>query len=91
MKTLIGIIENLKESEDLLVVDYNDIVSLILNDFDGFDEDGEEIEREYNKPELVEELFEVLDKFSTETSVGFYSTYVVNGVKFQVGYSSYDN
>ena len=47
---------------------------VILNDFGGFDADGLEIEREYNDPEMVDALFELLDQGEANDDVhsGFY-------------------
>ena len=60
-----------------------------LNDFDGFDDDWSEIDREYEDPDMVEALMEVLDQ-ANDSDGGFYETFFFDDCTLKLGYTSYD-
>lgn len=63
-------------------------VSLTFEDFEGFDDDWSEIMREYEEPDLVEELEELIEELGAEGD--FYEYLTVNGVEYSIGYASFD-
>lgn len=89
-ETLIAMLETLEKIGDVasLWVDDDGSVSVTFDDFDGFDEDWDELDRDYEAPELVNEVFALLD--SCDHDDDFYTTYMVEGHEVQVGYTSYD-
>ena len=63
-------------------------VGVTFEDFGGFDEEWEEIGRDYEMPELVDEVFDLLDQCEREGD--FYVTYFVEGHRVEVGFGSDD-
>ncbi len=55
------LVKELVECGDVTVVEFEGTVFLTFEDFEGFTEEYEEIEREYVKPELVGKFFEVFE------------------------------
>jgi len=60
-----------------------------LNDFEGFDEDWEEIMREYEDPEMVEALYELLDE-AEQDSDGWTCIYRFPDFSVELHYTSED-
>lgn len=63
-------------------------LDVTFEDFVGFDEEWDEIMRDYEKPELVDEVFDLLKQCPRKGD--FYVTYLVDGHQVEVGFSSYD-
>lgn len=63
---------------------------LTYNDFDGFDEHWNEIEREYDNEDAVDALEDWMNEHCTSKVGDFYVDYIFPGFTVQVGYSSYD-
>ena len=63
-------------------------LDVTFEDFGGFDEEWEEIGRLYEMPELVDEVFDLLDQCEREGD--FYVTYFVEGHRVEVGFGSDD-
>ena len=63
-------------------------LDVTFQDFEGFDEEWEEVMRDYEMPELVDEVFDLLDQCDHEGD--FYVTYLVDGHRVEVGFGSYD-
>lgn len=55
------LVKELVECGDVTVVEFEKAVFLTFEDFEGFTEEYEEVEREFVKPELVEKLLEVFE------------------------------
>lgn len=70
------------------VDDTDGSVSVTFEDFDGFDDDWSEIDREYEMPEVVDAVFALLEGCPSEGD--YYVTYLVDGRSVEVGFSSYD-
>lgn len=93
MKELFMILKNLREVED---VDYSysksyNTLFIVINDFNGFDDNWDEVDRNYNKPELVDELIKFINTNTTlmnEHSLDEH--YSFNGINIQLSYSSED-
>lgn len=60
-----------------------------MNDFDGFDADWCEVMREYEDEEMVDALFELLDR-AERTEGDMYRTYFFEDCDLTLGYASYD-
>ncbi len=70
-------------------VDFDEFdLDVTFEDFHGFDDDWNEIMRDYEMPELVDEVFDLLHQCDHEGD--FYVTYFVEGHRVEVGFGSYD-
>lgn len=64
--------------------------ALTLEDFDGFDEDWNEIEREYDNEEAVDALLDWLEANCIERNVNLYIYYTFPDFRLTLGYASFD-
>ena len=65
-------------------------IELTIDDFDGFDEDWNEIDREFVDEDLVDEVLEWLEKNADYVDRDFYHDYYFGEIVVEVGYSSFD-
>ena len=65
-------------------------ISLTIEDFDGFDENWSEIERDFVDENAVDEVLEWLEKNADLVEPDFYSQYHFGEIVVEVGYASYD-
>lgn len=70
--------------------EYNGVIEINFNDFEGFDEDWNEVLRDYDNPSMVSELLDFLSNNCKEVVNDFYTTYIFNDFQVVVGYASYD-
>ena len=85
---LMEMLHELESVGDVLLSEHSDgTMCVTFEDFDGFDEDWSEILRDYELPELVERVEDILDEFC---SGDFYTEGELEGHHFWVGYSSFD-
>lgn len=70
--------------------EYNGVIEIDFNDFCGFDEDWNEVLRDYDNPSMVSELLDFLSNNCKEVVNDFYTTYIFNDFQVIVGYASYD-
>lgn len=61
-----------------------------IDDFEGFDDDWDEIYRDFDDPEAVEHFLDVLEEESLSHEGHFYVVYHFDGFSVEIGYSSYD-
>ena len=71
-------------------VDRNGDLHVTFDDFEGFDADWEEVEREYDDAEAVDAFMEHLEAEASEASGDYYRYYQMDGFTVVVGYSSMD-
>lgn len=81
----------LTEAEDAFIeyTDNNGVIHILIDNFIGFDKNWEEIYRDYNRPDLVDMLFNLLDHAISKTK-GMYPVYTFEDFTVCVGYHSYD-
>jgi hypothetical protein len=84
---MMELLNELKNSGDILINHLNGEIHIDIYDFVGFDEGWNEEYREFSKPELVEYLEEVFEEFGDG---GFYDSMELEGQTFVLGYTSYD-
>lgn len=65
-------------------------LDVTLEDFEGFDEDWSEIDREYDNPEAVERFEEMLETECLSQEGDFYVVYHFEGFDVRLGYASFD-
>lgn len=71
-------------------VKQNGDISVTFEDFEGFDDDWDEIEREYDDAEAVKNFQTLLAEESNSIDDNYYTTYHFDGFSVKVGYASYD-
>ena len=80
-----------KATKDL-IIDINEEgneIEVIVNDFEGFDENWSEIYRDYDA-ELISEIFNELDKNCNSKEDDFYINYNFDNFTVCVGFASFD-
>ena len=77
---LMTMVNALVEVEDVYFREYNNILYITVNDFEGFGEHYEEIDREFVNEELVEELVEFIEN----------ANYTIENYTIELNYSSED-
>ena len=82
-------VEALEEDASYWVDSKGDL-HITFDDFEGFDENWDEVEREYDNPEAVEAFMERLEAEAREAYEDYYDYYVMDGFTIKVGYSSFD-
>lgn len=69
---------------------YEDVIHLTIDDFEGFDGDWNEIEREYEDETAVEAVLAWLAENADEVTEDFYCDYHFGNIIVRVGYTSFD-
>ena len=85
------ILNKVKELEsDIITFDYEDSISLTIDDCEGFDEDWNVIDRQLDNPNGVDRLLEFLTNTCKSVVSDFYTTFHYDNFDVIVGYSSFD-
>lgn len=61
-----------------------------VDDFEGFDDDWSEVERDFDDPEAVESFLDMLEEESLSHEGDFYVVYHFEGFDVELGYTSFD-
>lgn len=69
---------------------YDDKLEITLNDFEGFDDDWEEVMREFDNPEAVDAMIEWLRVNANKVIDDFYTEFHFDNFVVEVGYASFD-
>ena len=77
---LMTMVKALVEVEDVYYREYENTLYITVNDFEGFGEHYEEIDREFVNEELVEELVEFIEN----------ANYTIENYTIELNYSSED-
>ena len=77
---LMAMVNALVEVEDVYFREYENTLYITVNDFEGFGEHYEEIDREFVNEELVEELVEFIEN----------ANYTIDNYTIELNYSSED-
>ena len=77
---LMAMVNALVEVEDVYFREYNNTLYITVNNFEGFGEHYEEIDREFVNEELVEELVEFIEN----------ANYTIENYTIELNYSSED-
>lgn len=84
---LMELLNNANADVDFEFTEEN-FLDVTINDFEGFDEEWNEISREYVNAQAVENVLDFLNQFNCEGD--FYRVYQVDELLVQVGYTSFD-
>lgn len=87
LEVLVNMLKELGEDVSYMMV--REELHVTIEDFDGFDEDWSEIDREYDE-EAVEGFVEWLEAQAQEIDGDYYKYYYLEGVVVCVGYASYN-
>jgi hypothetical protein len=74
---------------DVSVIADDDVIYVDVNDFTGFDADGNECMRAYDR-EAVRDLRDALARGAVSVTGDFYYHYQFDGFEVILGYASYD-
>ena len=88
-ETIFTILTRLETTRDAYFKVEGTRFEITLCDFDGFDANWCEVMREYEDAEMVDALFEVLDR-ADSVDDEFYTTYYFADCSATVGFTSYD-
>ena len=69
---------------------FDNHIDLTINDFEGFDEDWSEVEREFVNKDTVDEVLEWIEKNADYANGNFYRYYHFGDIIVEVGYTSFD-
>lgn len=75
--------------DNISVFEWNDSIDVTICDFNGFDENWEEIMIEYDD-KAVKKMRDKLAEIANEVQDDFYTRYVFDGFYVEIGYASYD-
>lgn len=77
--------------EDVYVWERQDgTIEVTINDFDGFDDDWNEIDRELENDEAITEFIHTLAETCNHMVNELYQTYYFDGFAVNVGWASFD-
>ena len=85
---MVAEIEALGDDVDMFEID--EVLHVTFEDFEGFDDEWEEIFRDYDDEEAVDAFLEMLERECVSHEGDFYVTYHFEGFDVQIGYASYD-
>lgn len=76
---------------DASLYEYSDgMLDVTLQDFEGFDDDWSEVDREFDDEEAVDAFLEMLEAECLSHEGDFYVIYHFEGFDVQLGYASFD-
>ena len=90
MEQIIEKLETIKTDAYYYVDDDDNEIRLTIDDFEGFDEDWSEVERELENHKAVEEVLEWLEENADEVEGYYYEYYHFGEITVCVGYASFD-
>ena len=65
-------------------------LSVTIEDFEGFDDDWSEVERDFDDAQAVEDFTDMLEEEALSQEGDFYTLYHFEGFDVELGYASFD-
>ena len=90
MKELLKMLEESKNLGDVDYYTYENELNIDFNDFDGFDNEWNEVEREYTNENLVNKILNYIETNATLIKDSLYQTYQLDDKTIVIGYTSFD-
>lgn len=90
MKKLLKMLEESKNLGDVDYYTYENELNIDFNDFDGFDDEWNEVEREYTNENLVNKILNYIETNATLIKDSLYQTYQLDDKTIVIGYTSFD-
>lgn len=75
---------------DVTYFESKNVIYVTINDFDGFDENWNELDRDYDNEEAVNTFLEMLDRECVSHKGDFSEIYNFEGFAVQVDYASWE-
>lgn len=88
MEMIIAKLDTIANDSDYFV--NGNFIDLTIDDFEGFDDDWDEVERELVDEEAVMEVLDWLKENADRTEGDYYHDYYFGDIVVTVGYSSFD-
>lgn len=92
--TILEMMTALEASGDLTVwarpTDEGTAYDVTVEDFEGFDDDWNEVDREIVQEDLLDDFLEALNEQALRMEGDFYYYYYFDGYRINLGYASYD-
>lgn len=76
--------------DDVFYSEYKNTFNVTINDFEGFDDDWNEIDRDFDNPQAVEDFEETLKNECNHFEDDFYRNYYFDDFTVCLGCASYD-
>ena len=86
---MISIIEDLGNDASLWE-NPNWTLEITLQDFEGFDDEWNEVDREYDNQNKIDDFFKILNTECISKEIDFYTTYHFKNFNVEIGYASDD-
>lgn len=90
MKELLKMLEESKNLGDVDYYTYENELNIDFNDFDGFDDEWNEVEREYTNENLINKILNYIETNATLIKDSLYQTYQLDDKTIVIGYTSFD-
>ena len=90
MKELLKMLEESKNLGDVDYYTYENELNIDFNDFDGFNDEWNEVEREYTNENLVNKILNYIETNATLIKDSLYQTYQLDDKTIVIGYTSFD-
>ena len=90
MKELLKMLEESKNLGDVDYYTYENELNIDFNDFDGFDDEWTEVERDYTNENLVNKILNYIETNATLIKDSLYQTYQLDDKTIVIGYTSFD-
>ena len=87
---LVSMLRELEKTNDVFFYEDGEDIEFDFNDWDGFDEDYNEIDREYINKELISKVENFLEMNCKEQLGDLYKEYLFDTFSVTVGHSSFD-
>jgi hypothetical protein len=88
MEIIIAQLDRISADSQYRIDDHH--IHLTIDDFEGFDEEWEAIDREFVDEEAVEEVLDWLEECADRIEGDFYRQYHFGDIIVEVDYASYD-
>lgn len=92
--TILEMMTALEASGDLTVwarpTDEGTVYDVTVEDFEGFDDDWSEVDREIVEDNLLDDFLEALVEGALHIEGDYYYDYYFDGYRIHLGYASYD-
>lgn len=88
IETIIAQLDRISADSDYSISDNH--IDLTIDDFEGFDDDWCEVDREFVDADAVEEVLEWLEENADCVDGDFYHYYHFGEIVVEVGYTSFD-
>ena len=88
IETIIAQLDRISADSDYDISDNH--IDLTIDDFEGFDDDWCEVDREFVDADAVEEVLEWLEENADYVDGDFYHYYHFGEIVVEVGYTSFD-